>query len=37
MALDSGIVHIWDEFDASHPIHIGRFTISDFEGKHRWL
>jgi cell division protein FtsI (penicillin-binding protein 3) len=37
MALDSGIVHIWDEFDASHDIHIGRFTISDFEGKHRWL
>ena len=37
MALDYGIVHIWDEFDASHPIHIGRFTITDFEGKHRWL
>ena len=37
MALDSGIVHIWDEFDASRPIQIGRFTISDFEGKHRWL
>ncbi|HEX2942369.1 MAG TPA: penicillin-binding protein 2, partial [Rhodopila sp.] len=37
MALDSGLVHIWDEFDASHPIHIGRFTITDFEGKHRWL
>ena len=37
MALDNGVVHIWDEFDASHPIHIGRFTISDFEGKHRWL
>ena len=37
MALDSGIVHIWDEFDAAHPIHIGRFTITDFEGKHRWL
>jgi cell division protein FtsI (penicillin-binding protein 3) len=37
MALDSGMVHIWDEFDASHDIHIGRFTISDFEGKHRWL
>ncbi len=37
MALDSGLVHIWDEFDASHDIHIGRFTISDFEGKHRWL
>ena len=37
MALDSGIVHIWNEFDASRPIHIGRFTITDFEGKHRWL
>lgn len=37
MALDSGIVHIWDEFDASHPISVGRFTITDFEGKKRWL
>ena len=37
MALDSGIVHIWDQFDAAHPIHIGRFTITDFEGKHRCL
>jgi len=37
MALDSGLVHIWDEFDASRPITIGRFTITDFEGKHRWL
>jgi cell division protein FtsI (penicillin-binding protein 3) len=37
MALDSGLVHIWDEFDASRPINIGRFTITDFEGKHRWL
>ncbi len=37
MALDSGIVHIWDKFDAAHNIHIGRFTISDFEGKHRIL
>jgi cell division protein FtsI (penicillin-binding protein 3) len=37
MALDSGIVHIWDSFDASRPISIGRFTITDFEGKHRWL
>ncbi len=37
MALDAGIIHIWDEFDASHPIHIGRYEITDFEGKHRWL
>ena len=37
MALDSGQVHIWDSFDAANEIHIGRFTISDFEGKHRVL
>jgi cell division protein FtsI (penicillin-binding protein 3) len=37
MALDGGIAHIWDEFNAADPIHIGRFTITDFEGKHRWL
>jgi cell division protein FtsI (penicillin-binding protein 3) len=37
MALDDSVVHIWDEFDAAHDIHIGRYTISDFEGKHRWL
>ncbi len=37
MALDSGAVNIWNGFDASHPISIGRFTISDFEGKKRFL
>ncbi len=37
MALDCGAVHIWNMFDAAEPIHFGRFTITDFEGKHRWL
>jgi cell division protein FtsI (penicillin-binding protein 3) len=37
MALDGNYVHIWDTFDAANPIHIGRFTITDFEGKHRFL
>jgi cell division protein FtsI (penicillin-binding protein 3) len=37
MALDDGVVNIWNGFDASAPIHIGRFTINDFEGKHRFL
>ncbi len=37
MALDSGIAHLWDIYDAAHPIHIGRFTITDFEGKKRPL
>lgn len=37
MALDLGVVNIWNGFDASRPIQIGRFTISDFEGKKRYL
>src|SRR5260370_41810063 len=37
MALDAGAVHLWDQFDAANPIHIGRFTITDFKGKHRFL
>ncbi len=37
MALDSGAAQLWNEFDAAHDIHIGRFTITDFEGKHRFL
>ncbi len=37
MALDAGAVHIWNGFDATSPIKIGRFSINDFEGKHRWL
>ena len=37
MALDSGAAQLWSSFDASHPIKIGRFTITDFEGKQRVL
>jgi len=37
MALDYGTVRLWDQFDASRNISIGRFTITDFEGKKRWL
>jgi cell division protein FtsI (penicillin-binding protein 3) len=37
MALDFGSAHIWDTFDAAHNIHIGRFTITDYKGKHRML
>ena len=31
MAMDFGTAHIWDEFDAAHNIHIGRFTITDYK------
>ena len=36
MGLDSGATTMTGRFDATHPIHIGRFTISDYHGKHRW-
>src|SRR5204863_3835178 len=34
-ALDSGKVHFSTIFDATDPIKIGRFTISDFHAKRR--
>jgi cell division protein FtsI (penicillin-binding protein 3) len=36
MGLDSGSTTMTGRFDATHPIHIGRYTISDYHGKHRW-
>ncbi|HEB79820.1 MAG TPA: penicillin-binding protein 2, partial [Rhodospirillales bacterium] len=37
MALDSGVATLNDGYDASKPLHIARFTISDFHSKNRWL
>lgn len=37
MALDSGTVGLNDTFDARHGIRVGRFTISDYHGKNRFL
>ena len=37
MALDSGTVGLTDGYDATDPIRVARFTISDFHGKKRWL
>jgi cell division protein FtsI (penicillin-binding protein 3) len=37
MALDSGVATMTSGYDASRPIEIGRFTIEDYHGKHRWL
>ncbi|MBV9117419.1 MAG: penicillin-binding protein 2 [Acetobacteraceae bacterium] len=34
MALDDNVVHLWDKFDTIDHIHIGRFTITDFEPEH---
>lgn len=37
IALDSGVASLADGYDASHAIKIGRFSIDDFHGKHRFL
>src|SRR5262249_15939351 len=37
MALDRGRFPLRDGFDASRPIQIPRFTISDYKGQHRYL
>lgn len=37
LALESGVAKMADRFDATKPIHISRFTISDYHAKNRWL
>ncbi|OHC73255.1 MAG: penicillin-binding protein [Rhodospirillales bacterium RIFCSPLOWO2_02_FULL_58_16] len=37
MALDSGAATLSDSYDASKPIRISRFTISDFHPMNRWM
>jgi len=37
MALDSGVVPISGGYDASKPLRIARFTITDYHAKNRWL
>lgn len=37
MALEYGTATLASSFDASHPIRYGRFTISDYKGRNRWL
>ncbi len=37
MALDSGMIHYWDYFDTTHPLHVGRFSITDFEPANKWM
>lgn len=37
VGLDMGTTDLTRRYDASTPIHIGRFTIKDYHGKNRWL
>jgi len=36
-ALDSGAATLASSYDASHPIHVARFEISDYHALNRWL
>lgn len=37
MALDSGTTTLSRGYDASKPLHVARFTITDYHAKKRWL
>jgi cell division protein FtsI (penicillin-binding protein 3) len=37
MALDSGRVNLANAFDATRPMKVSRFLISDYHAKNRWL
>ncbi len=37
MGLDSGVTTIKGGYDASRPIHIAKYTISDYHALNRWL
>ncbi|MCB9948937.1 MAG: penicillin-binding protein 2 [Rhodospirillaceae bacterium] len=37
MTLDYGVAGLTDGYDATHPLRFGRFTISDYHGRGRWL
>jgi cell division protein FtsI (penicillin-binding protein 3) len=37
MALDIGSASIFDGYDASRPIRVGGYSITDFKPKNRWL
>ena len=37
LALESGIATLSTKFDATHPLKVGRFQVTDFKGKNAWL
>jgi cell division protein FtsI (penicillin-binding protein 3) len=36
-ALQSGLLHVWDRFNTSHPLLVDGFAITDYEPVHHWL
>ncbi len=37
MAIETGSVNLATKFDATHPLQVGRFKVTDFRGKNSWL
>jgi cell division protein FtsI (penicillin-binding protein 3) len=37
LALDSGLIHVSDSFDTTHPVEVGHQFIKDFHPENRWL
>jgi cell division protein FtsI (penicillin-binding protein 3) len=37
MAIESETVTLASKFDATHPLQVGRFKVTDFRGKNAWL
>lgn len=37
MALDTGATTLESGYDASRPLHVGRYSIADYHAKNRWL
>jgi cell division protein FtsI (penicillin-binding protein 3) len=37
MVLDAGVARLEDRYDATKPLKVSRFTISDYHAKRRWL
>ena len=36
-ALQSGLLHVWDRFNTTHPLFMDGFAITDYEPVHHWL
>lgn len=36
-ALQSGMLHIWDRFNTTHPLFVDGFAVTDYEPAHHWM
>lgn len=36
-ALQSGLLHVWDRFNTTHPLFVHGFVVSDYEPVHHWM